>query len=48
MNSIVCENNNQSYVFVKDRTVEQNDLNKMHVAENNISGHNIGMNVKIT
>ena len=44
MNSIVSDKNNQLYDCVKDIKVEQNDLDKMHTAENNISDQNIGMN----
>ena len=47
VNSIVRDKNNQFYGCVKDIKVEQNDLDKMQTAENNISYRNICMNFKI-
>ena len=43
LNSIINDKNNQFYNCVKYIKIEQNDLNKVHTAESNISiGENEG------
>ena len=37
MNVIVSDKNNEIHDCVKDIRIEQNDLDKMHTAESNIS-----------
>ena len=44
MSSAVSDKNHQFDDCVKDINLEQNYLDKMYTAENNISDQNIGMN----
>ena len=48
MNSIVSDKNNKFYYCVKDKKVEQNDLDKVHTFENSMpTNQSKGENFKI-